>query len=65
LRGSSRRGRGSYRFQAARRWSISTNLPAVDITLTPDDLGEIDAVFATIESAGAPLSPALEAAIDK
>src|SRR5271166_5524899 len=40
------------------------NLAAADITLTPADLREIDTAFATLEIKGAPLSPALEAALD-
>ena len=44
---------------------LDENLAAADVSLTPDDLREIDAAFATIEIKGAPLSPGLEAAIDK
>jgi aryl-alcohol dehydrogenase-like predicted oxidoreductase len=44
---------------------LDDNLAAANVTLTPDDMREIDAAFATVEIKGAPLSPALEAAIDK
>lgn len=41
------------------------NLPAADIPLTAEDLREIDQVFTTIDIKGAPLSAALDAAIDR
>ncbi|KVQ68258.1 aldo/keto reductase [Burkholderia territorii] len=44
---------------------LDDNLPAADLVLTPDDLREIDNAFATIEIQGAPLSAALDAAIDR
>lgn len=44
---------------------IDDNLPAADLNLTPGDLSEIDAAFAAIPIAGAPLSAALDAAIDR
>ena len=44
---------------------IDDNLPAADIELTPDDLREIDDAFAAIDIKGAPLSDALDAAIDR
>jgi aryl-alcohol dehydrogenase-like predicted oxidoreductase len=44
---------------------LDDNLPAADLVLTPDDLREIDNAFATIDIKGAPLSTALDAAIDR
>ena len=40
---------------------LDDNLPAADIELTPSDLREIDQAFATLDVAGAPLSPELTA----
>ena len=37
------------------------NVPAADVELTPGDLSEIDAAFATLDVQGAPLSPELTA----
>ncbi|MCS6471883.1 aldo/keto reductase [Burkholderia thailandensis] len=44
---------------------LDDNLPAADLVLTPDDLREIDNAFAAIDIQGAPLSAALDAAIDR
>ena len=44
---------------------ITDNLPAADLVLSASDLREIDDVFSTIEIKGAPLSAALDAAIDR
>jgi aryl-alcohol dehydrogenase-like predicted oxidoreductase len=44
---------------------LDDNLLAADVQLTPEDLREIDAAFATIAIKGAPLSEALDAAIDR
>lgn len=44
---------------------LDDNLPAADLELTPDDLREIDNAFETIDIKGAPLSAALDAAIDR
>jgi aryl-alcohol dehydrogenase-like predicted oxidoreductase len=44
---------------------LDDNLPAADLVLTADDLREIDNAFATIEIKGAPLSAALDGAIDR
>lgn len=44
---------------------LDDNLPAADLVLTTDDLREIDNAFATIDIQGAPLSAALDAAIDR
>ncbi|KJK08682.1 aldehyde oxidase [Burkholderiaceae bacterium 16] len=44
---------------------LDDNLPAADLVLTPDDLREIDNAFETIDIKGAPLSAALDAAIDR
>ena len=44
---------------------LEDNLPAADILLTAEDLREIDQVFTTIDIKGAPLSAALDAAIDR
>ena len=44
---------------------LDDNLPAADVQLTAADLREIDEAFATIDIKGAPLSPALNAAIDR
>jgi aryl-alcohol dehydrogenase-like predicted oxidoreductase len=43
---------------------LDDNLPA-NLRLTAEDLREIDEAFATIDVKGAPLSPALDAAIDR
>jgi aryl-alcohol dehydrogenase-like predicted oxidoreductase len=47
------------------RAHLNDNLPAAELDLTERDLAEIDAAFATIDIAGAPLSVALDAAIDR
>lgn len=44
---------------------LDDNLPAADLDLTDDDLREIDTAFATIDIQGAPLSAALDAALDR
>jgi aryl-alcohol dehydrogenase-like predicted oxidoreductase len=44
---------------------LDDNLPASDVALTAEDLREIDEAFATINIKGAPLSAALDAAIDR
>ena len=44
---------------------LDDNLPAADLVLTPGDLREIDQAFATIDIKGAPLSQALDAAIQR
>src|SRR5271154_2845171 len=44
---------------------LADNLPAADLVLTPGDLREIDEAFATIDIKGAPLSQALDAAIQR
>jgi aryl-alcohol dehydrogenase-like predicted oxidoreductase len=44
---------------------LDDNLPAADLVLTTDDLREIDNAFAMIDIKGAPLSAALDAAIDR
>lgn len=44
---------------------LDDNLPAADVQLTAEDLREIDEAFATIDIKGAPLSAALDAAIDR
>jgi aryl-alcohol dehydrogenase-like predicted oxidoreductase len=44
---------------------LDDNVPAADVKLTADDLREIDAAFATIDIKGAPLSAALDAAINR
>lgn len=44
---------------------LDDNLPAADVELTPEDLARIDQAFATLEIQGAPLSAALDAAIDR
>jgi len=44
---------------------LDDNLPAADVTLNADDLREIEAAFATLKVVGAPLSPELDAAIDR
>ncbi|WP_250528477.1 aldo/keto reductase [Caballeronia sp. GAWG2-1] len=44
---------------------LDDNLPAADLVLTSDDLRGIDNAFATIDIKGAPLSAALDAAIDR
>ncbi len=44
---------------------LDDNLAAADLTLTKDDLVEIERAFATIDIKGAPLSAGLDAAIDR
>ena len=44
---------------------LDDNLPAADVKLTEQDLRQIDEAFATIDVEGAPLSAALDAAIDR
>jgi aryl-alcohol dehydrogenase-like predicted oxidoreductase len=44
---------------------LDDNLAAADVELTAADLHEIDEAFATIDIKGAPLSAALDAAIDR
>jgi aryl-alcohol dehydrogenase-like predicted oxidoreductase len=44
---------------------LDDNLPAAKLRLTAEDLREIDEALATIDIKGAPLSPALDAAIDR
>ncbi|MDM0021847.1 aldo/keto reductase [Variovorax saccharolyticus] len=44
---------------------LEDNGAAADVTLTRDDLDEIDKAFATIDIKGAPLSEGLDAAIDR
>ncbi|WP_349433318.1 aldo/keto reductase [Pararhizobium sp. A13] len=44
---------------------LDDNLRAAEISLTADDLREIDEAFATIDIKGAPLSEGLDAAIDR
>jgi aryl-alcohol dehydrogenase-like predicted oxidoreductase len=44
---------------------LDDNLAAADFTLTPNDLREIDEAFATVDIKGAPLSAALDAAINR
>jgi aryl-alcohol dehydrogenase-like predicted oxidoreductase len=44
---------------------LADNLPAADVVLTSDDIREIDENFAGIDVKGAPLSAALDAAIDR
>jgi aryl-alcohol dehydrogenase-like predicted oxidoreductase len=44
---------------------LDDNLPAADVRLTAEDLRAIDQAFATIEITGAPLSKALDAAVDR
>ena len=44
---------------------LDDNLPAADVRLTAEDLREIDQAFATIDIKGAPLSKALDAAVDR
>jgi aryl-alcohol dehydrogenase-like predicted oxidoreductase len=44
---------------------LDDNLPAADLVLAPGDLREIDKAFAAIDIKGAPLSQALDAAIDR
>src|SRR4051794_9602718 len=44
---------------------LDDNLPAAAVTLTDADLREIDQAFATLDIQGAPLSAALDAAIDR
>jgi aryl-alcohol dehydrogenase-like predicted oxidoreductase len=44
---------------------LDDNLAAADVELTADDLREIEQAFSTIDIKGAPLSVALDAAIDR
>ncbi len=44
---------------------LDDNLPAADVKLTEQDLRQIDEAFAAIDVKGAPLSAALDAAIDR
>ena len=44
---------------------LDDNLPAADVRLAEQDLRQIDEAFATIDVEGAPLSAALDAAIDR
>ena len=44
---------------------LDDNLLAADVRLTAEELREIDEAFATIDIKGAPLSTALDAAIDR
>lgn len=44
---------------------LDDNLHAAEVELTPGDLRQIDDAFATIDIQGAPLSPGLDAAIDR
>jgi aryl-alcohol dehydrogenase-like predicted oxidoreductase len=44
---------------------LDDNLPAADVELSTSDLQEIDRAFASINLQGAPLSAALDAAIDR
>jgi aryl-alcohol dehydrogenase-like predicted oxidoreductase len=44
---------------------LDDNVPAAEVELTAYDLSEIDQAFATIDIHGAPLSEALDAAIDR
>jgi aryl-alcohol dehydrogenase-like predicted oxidoreductase len=44
---------------------LDDNLPAVEVRMSAEDLREIDQAFATIDIKGAPLSKALDAAIDR
>jgi aryl-alcohol dehydrogenase-like predicted oxidoreductase len=44
---------------------LNDNVTAADVTLTHDDLTEIDRALATIDIQGAPLSVGLEAALDR
>jgi aryl-alcohol dehydrogenase-like predicted oxidoreductase len=44
---------------------LDDNLAAAELRLTTEDLREIDAAFATVDIKGAPLSKALDAAIDR
>jgi aryl-alcohol dehydrogenase-like predicted oxidoreductase len=44
---------------------LDDNLPAADLVLAPGDLQQIDKAFAAIDIKGAPLSQALDAAIDR
>jgi aryl-alcohol dehydrogenase-like predicted oxidoreductase len=50
---------------ATQREHLEDNLRAADMELTPGDLHEIDNAFAEIEIIGAPLSVALDSAIDR
>jgi aryl-alcohol dehydrogenase-like predicted oxidoreductase len=50
---------------ATRIAHLDDNLLAADDVLTPDDLRETNAAFATIDIKGAPLSQALDAAINR
>jgi aryl-alcohol dehydrogenase-like predicted oxidoreductase len=44
---------------------LDDNLSAADVQLTAEDLREIDDAFTTIDIKGAPLSRAIDAAIDR
>jgi hypothetical protein len=44
---------------------INYNLSVVEVRLSAEDLREIDQAFATTDIEGAPLSAALDAAIDR
>ena len=44
---------------------VEDNLKAAKVTLTAEDLRRIDEALATIDIEGAPLSPGLDAAIDR
>jgi aryl-alcohol dehydrogenase-like predicted oxidoreductase len=44
---------------------LDDNLPAADVRLTAEDLRAIDQAFASIDIKGAPLSKALDAAVDR
>jgi aryl-alcohol dehydrogenase-like predicted oxidoreductase len=44
---------------------LDDNLAAAEVELTAQDLGEIDAAFATLDIKGAPLSEGLNAQIDR
>jgi aryl-alcohol dehydrogenase-like predicted oxidoreductase len=58
--------RGSCQFRGATKIEhLDDNLPAANLRLTAENLREIDETFATIDIKGAPLSPALDAAIDR
>ena len=44
---------------------LDDNFAAAGVELTSDDVGEIDQAFATIDIKGAPISEALDSAIDR
>ncbi|MGY2901097.1 aldo/keto reductase [Bradyrhizobium sp. URHC0002] len=44
---------------------LDDNLAAANVELSTEDLGEIDSAFSSIDIKGAPLSTALDAAIDR